>query len=231
MSLILHIETATQVCSAALSRDGVLLAEAIAETEMSHASTLMPLIDELFKKQNILKEDLSAVSVSSGPGSYTGLRIGVSTAKGICYSLGIPLMAVGSLHSAASAMKEISNATGTDLLIPLIDARRMEAFAAIFDASLNELREPHPWILDHSSLDEFSDRNIFLAGTGADKLKALYSSFSNVVFLNENVHRAAFATGIAYKKFQDSAFENTAYFEPDYGKDFVPGKPVIKGLK
>jgi len=231
LSLILHIETATQVCSAALSRDGILMAEAVAEAEMSHASTLMPLIDGLFKKQNVLKKDLSAVSVSSGPGSYTGLRIGVSTAKGICYSLGIPLIAVGSLHSAASGMKGVSNATGTDLLIPLIDARRMEAFAAIFDASLHELRGPHPWILDHSSLDEFSDKKIFLAGTGADKLKPLYSSFNNIVFLDENVHRAAYATGIAYEKFRISAFENTAYFEPDYGKDFVPGKPVIKGLK
>jgi len=231
LSLILHIETATQVCSAALSHDGMLMAEAVAETEMSHASTLMPLIDELFKKQNIDLKDLCAVSVSSGPGSYTGLRIGASTAKGICYSLGIPLIAVGSLHSAASGMKEISNAKGTDLLIPMIDARRMEAFAAIYDASLKELRAPHPWILDQSSLDEFSGRKIFLAGTGADKLKALYSSFSNVVFLNENVHRASFACSIAFDKFQHSAFEDTAYFEPDYGKDFVPGKPVIKGLK
>ena len=231
MSLILHIETATQVCSAALSRDGVLLHEEIAATEISHASTLMPLIDALFKKQNIDLKYLSAVSVSSGPGSYTGLRIGASTAKGICYSLEIPLIAIGSLHSAALAMKEISKATGSDLLIPLIDARRMEAFAAIYDASLNELREPHPWILEQTSLDEFSDRNIFLAGTGADKLKVLYSSFSNVVFLNENVHSASFAAGIAYNKYLKSAFENTAYFEPDYGKDFVPGKPVVKGLK
>ncbi|HBG71563.1 MAG: tRNA (adenosine(37)-N6)-threonylcarbamoyltransferase complex dimerization subunit type 1 TsaB [Bacteroidetes bacterium GWF2_43_63] len=231
MSLILHIETATQVCSAALSRDGLLMEEVVAETEMAHASTLMPMIDALLKQNNVVPADLSAVSVSSGPGSYTGLRIGVSTGKGICHSLGIPLIAVGSLHSAAFGMKEISKATGTDLLIPLIDARRMEAFAAFYDASLNEVRPSTPWIMDESSLDEFADRKVFLAGTGAEKLKALYSTFSNVVFLNENMHRAAFACSLAFEKFQKLDFENTAYFEPNYGKDFIPGKPVIKGLK
>lgn len=231
MTLILHIETATPVCSIALSRNGLLLDESIAETEMSHASALMPLIDGLIVRHKLSPADLSAVAVSSGPGSYTGLRIGVSTAKGICYSINIPLIAVGSLHAAAFGMKEISNASNTDLLIPLIDARRMEAFAAIYDSLLNEIRAPHPWILDEASLREFADRKVFLAGSGAEKLKALYSSLPNVVFVNENVHRASFACSIAFEKFQHSAFENTAYFEPDYGKDFVPGKPVVKGLK
>ncbi len=228
---ILHIETATPVCSIAISSMGKVIEEFVADVEMSHASELMPLIDDAFKKQNISKDSLIAVSVSSGPGSYTGLRIGVSTAKGICYALGIPLIAVGSLHSAAWGMKEFLNANNNELLIPMIDARRMEVFAAIYDNSLNEIKAPHPWIIDQDSLAEFADKTIIIGGTGAEKLKPLYSSFKNIVFVEGNVHKASFAAGIAYNKFVNSDFADTAYFEPDYGKDFVPGKPTIKGLK
>jgi len=189
------------------------------------------MIDAQLTKLSLKSHDLNAVSVSSGPGSYTGLRIGVSTAKGICYSLNIPLIAVGSLHVAAFGMLQISNAMNSDFLIPLIDARRMEVFGAVYDSSLSVIQSSHPWIMDTESLEEFKEHRLFLAGSGSEKLKTMYASCENVFFLDDQVHRAANACKLAYEKFLKSDFENTAYFEPDYGKEFLPGKPVVKGLK
>lgn len=209
----------------------MLLSEAESPVLLSHATALMPLIDNHLNKLNLTASDLNAVSVSSGPGSYTGLRIGVSTAKGICHALNIPLISVGSLHAAAWGLKELSGAAGSDLLIPLIDARRMEAFAAIYDSTLKEVRAPHPWIFDVESMDEFGDVRLFLGGSGAAKLKEMFADRDNVLFIDNELHRASFSCKIAFDKFCNSVFESTAYFEPDYGKDFVPGKPVVKGLK
>lgn len=228
---ILHIETTTEFCSAAIFDDGAEICYKVASSEWSHASSLMPLIDELFTSAGIEKSSLNAVSVSSGPGSYTGLRIGVSTAKGICYALNIPLIAVGSLHIVAEGMSSAINYNEKNIIIPMVDARRMEVFAAIYDSNVKEIKSPFPWIIDADSFNDFENKNVFLGGNGAEKLKQIYVNSENIAFIDENFHDAKFAGKIAFEKFQNKEFVDLAYFEPDYGKNFVPGKPSVKGLK
>jgi len=228
---LLHIESATSKCSVSISCDGKLVKELVDTGSYSHAAALMPLIDRLFDELNFSKTNLDGVSVSSGPGSYTGLRIGTSTAKGICYALGIPLIAVGSLHAAASGMLALADVSGSDILLPMIDARRMEVFGAVYDAGLNEIEPSHAWIIDGYSLSVFSGRILFLAGSGAEKLKPLYEGNPQVVFLNEQVHLSSNACKLAYDRFVAGQYANTALFEPDYGKEYIPGKPSVKGLK
>jgi len=214
-----------------ISCDGKLVKELIDTGTYSHAAALMPLIDRLLKELDFSKTDLNGVSISSGPGSYTGLRIGTSTAKGICYALDIPLIAVGSLHAAAAGMLSLAEVSGTDLLLPMIDARRMEVFGAVYDAELNEIEPSHAWIIEPDSLKVFGEHKLFLAGSGADKLKPMYEGNPQVVFLNELVHFSSYACRLAFEKYIAGQFENTALFEPDYGKEYIPGKPSVKGLK
>ena len=231
MIQLLHIESATSQCSVSISCDGKLVKELIDTGSYSHAAALMPLIDRLLTELNFSKTDLNGVSISSGPGSYTGLRIGTSTAKGICYALNIPLIAVASLHSAAAGMLNLAEVSGSDLLLPMIDARRMEVFGAVYDAALNEMEPSHAWIIDADSLNVFGGRKLFLAGSGADKLKPMYEGNPKVVFIGEPVHLSSNACMLAYNKYIAGQLENTALFEPDYGKEYIPGKPSVKGLK
>lgn len=231
MIQLLHIESATSQCSVSISCDGKLVKELVDTGSYSHAAALMPLIDRLLTELNFSKADLNGVSISSGPGSYTGLRIGTSTAKGICYALNIPMIAVGSLHAAAAGMMSLADVSGTDLLLPMIDARRMEVFGAVYDAAMNEMEPSHAWIIGPDSLNVFGGRKMFLAGSGSDKLKPMYEGNKQVVFLSEQVHLSSNACMLAFNKYVARQFENTALFEPDYGKEYVPGKPSVKGLK
>lgn len=231
MSYLLHIETATEDCSVALSYNGKEYSQLIADEKLSHASMLMPLIDKLFKQAKLSVEDISAVSFSEGPGSYTGLRIGLSTAKGICYAANIPLISTSTLRAVAVGIKKSLSLSRKDLLFPVIDARRMEVYAMHLDSDLCEILPASAIIMDEKSLDEIGSERIIFAGSGAEKLKILYEKQKHCIFVDELVHLAINSIPEAYEKWRKTNIENLAYYEPFYLKDFVPAKAKVKGLK
>jgi tRNA threonylcarbamoyladenosine biosynthesis protein TsaB len=231
LAVILNIETATKVCSVTLAVDGEVKAIRESHVANSHAELVTIFSEEVIKEAGIGFNDLDAVAVSKGPGSYTGLRIGVSTAKGFCYALDKPLIAVNTLHAMAAGMIKL---TGDDsfLVCPMIDARRMEVYAAVFDTELNEIKATEAVIVDeHSFEDLLKDHQILFAGDGAPKCKDVLSHQKKAFFNNEFHPSAAFLAPLAEQKFLNKAFEDTAYFEPFYLKDFVAGIPKVKGLR
>lgn len=219
MSYILHIETATKACSIALSKNGVLIGlEEINDGEYSHAENITLLIQKAVKAAEIEMKDLNAVSVSSGPGSYTGLRIGVSTAKGICYALSIPLIAIDSLHALAQiGFEKYPNQT----ICPVIDARRMEVYNAIYSGNEALIKPISADIIEEHSYNEF-EPFIYL-GDGAEKLQEIWSTKNCKADLTI-FSSAKGQVKTAFDKFQKQQFEDVAYFEPFYLKDFVVGK-------
>ncbi len=237
MSVILCIETGTGVCSVALARGGKMFALRESEHGRDHARNVAVYTDELLKENGITPEELDAVAVGRGPGSYTGLRIGVSFAKGLCYALGIPLVAVGSLESLARVAAEEHEAGLLDtpdwekaLLCPMIDARRMEVYTQVFDTSLNPLTEVAAEVVEAGSFAPFiaSGHEFLIFGDGAAKCAE--------VLPREGVRLvdiAASARGLcaaAQQKLDAGVTEDIAYFEPLYLKDFVvtaPKKKVI----
>jgi tRNA threonylcarbamoyladenosine biosynthesis protein TsaB len=235
MALILHIETAEKICSVALSDGEKVLGIKESMGDRAHASLLTVLIDQLLKSANITFKQLNAISVSKGPGSYTGLRIGVSTAKGICYALNIPLIGVNTLQALAngfidsSKMSVIKNESKQPyLLCPMIDARRMEVYIAIYDNSLREVEPVKAEIIHSGSFNHLpSDANIILFGSGASKCINVINN-SNVTVVENILPRADFLIEPAYKAYVEGKFENLAYFEPFYLKDFVATTPKIK---
>ncbi len=239
MSTILHIETTTKVCSVALSRDGELLALRENEGEgYSHSSLLTVYMDEALREAGLKPGGLSAVSVSQGPGSYTGLRIGVSAAKGLCYALDIPLIAVDTMAAIArEALRHLGGRRETidpvapnTLLCPMIDARRMEVYCTLFDAGLKVVEKTKALVLDENSFrNHLCDRTIFFFGDGAHKFAQL-PGHPNALILPEVKPSARGMIPEAEKKFADKDFADLAYFEPFYLKDFVAGKPRVKGL-
>jgi tRNA threonylcarbamoyladenosine biosynthesis protein TsaB len=220
MALILSIETSTKVCSVALHRDETLLASSQILIEKSHSKYITLLIENLFSYAGEKMTDLDAVAVSKGPGSYTGLRIGVSTAKGICYALEKPLIAIDTLESIAYEANRF-NFTNV-LLCPMIDARRMEVYCAIYDHKLSCLEKVHAKVIEENSFEDFlAKQPVLFFGDGAQKCKTLLGNKSNAVFI-ENVFPSAINIGaLALKSFQEKRFEDVAYFEPFYLKDFV----------
>ncbi|MCW1147169.1 tRNA (adenosine(37)-N6)-threonylcarbamoyltransferase complex dimerization subunit type 1 TsaB [Flavobacterium lacisediminis] len=219
MSIILNIETATKNCSVALAKDGITIAcKEIAEQNFSHAEKLHVFIEELLSESNLKFSDLSAIAVSQGPGSYTGLRIGVSSAKGLCYALNIPMIAIDTLQLLA---KQIQIEDG--IIIPMIDARRMEVFTAFYDKNHNQIRNTQAEIIDETSYQEITE-TIHLVGDGTEKFKNTLTDVkfvfhSDVVFpsANEMSH-------LSFDKYQKCDFVDVAYFEPYYLKDFVLSK-------
>lgn len=230
---ILAIETATAWCSAALITDmGTFVRES--NEPNAHSRELAVFIEELFREAGIDPSALRAVAVSMGPGSYTGLRIGVSTAKGLCYALDIPLIAVSTLQAMARGMQEYSSIPSTTrpvLFCPMIDARRMEVYTAIYDNQLKEVREIRAEILSEHSFSEWlKDHTLIFAGDGAAKAQPLLSSCEHAVFLPDFKLSARFILPLAVEKFTRSEFVDVAYFEPYYLKDFIAGVPRVKGL-
>lgn len=224
MSLILSIETSTTVCSVALTRDGATLATQKLFLEKSHSTLLTVVIQSLLDHTEINKEDMSAIAVSKGPGSYTGLRIGVSTAKGLCYALDKPLIAINTLHAMA---QEVSMYAGKDeWLCPMLDARRMEVYTSLFSPDLNEVNETRALILDENSFGEtLRQNNVLFFGNGSDKFRGLIGINDKARFI-EGVTPSASAVGIlATKSLEEGRFEDVAYFEPFYLKDFVATRP------
>ena len=216
MTYILNLETATKNCSVSISQNGqTILCKEMAEAGYSHAEKLHVFIEECIKESNISFKDLSAIAVSQGPGSYTGLRIGVSAAKGLCFALDLPLIAVDTLQVLAS---KLSISDG--VIIPMIDARRMEVYSAIFNSKLEKIREVQAEILTESSFEEISE-TIHFVGDCAEKAKTVLTK-SNFIFQEEIIYPSANEMSeLSYKKFQENKLEDVAYFEPYYLKDFM----------
>jgi tRNA threonylcarbamoyladenosine biosynthesis protein TsaB len=215
-SLILHLETATESCSVAISRNNELVAFAEA-VPMAHAAAITLLIQNCLEQINALPRDLSAVSVSKGPGSYTALRVGASVAKGICYALDIPLIAIDTLHSLAmAASAEIGDPNA--YYIPMIDARRMEVYTALYDFVGQAIVPLHSRIIDEQTNSEWQalERPLVLTGNGVSKCRDLLHS-SNFIYLPKNCS-AKYLIKIAYQYFIDRNFVDTTVFSPEYAK-------------
>lgn len=223
MIFILHLETSTKACSVALSRDGELCAlQEVLNDDFSHSENLTLFVQNVLDQAQLSMKDLSAVSVASGPGSYTGLRIGVSTAKGFCYALGIPLIAIDSLSSLAElAHKKHPGKT----ICAMIDARRREVFSAIYNAELNFIKPISADVLEGNSYIEYEP--FVFVGDGAAKMQEEWKDRKCLAEMD--IH--ASATGqirLAYQKFNKAEFEDVAYFEPFYLKDFLIIPPKVK---
>jgi tRNA threonylcarbamoyladenosine biosynthesis protein TsaB len=223
MRLILSIETSTTVCSAALHREGELLASEITEVPNSAASQLAVMIDKILSRSGVTGRDLSAVAVSAGPGSYTGLRIGVATAKGICYALTIPLIAVNSLELMAVQVNE--NNPGGAWLCPMIDARRMEVYTILFDDALGVMEPVQASIIDASSYATVLEkREVLFFGNGSDKCRDVIAG-GNAKFMGGIFPSAEWLGRLALERFRTGKFEDVGVFEPFYLKDFIAKKP------
>ncbi|QSS98073.1 tRNA (adenosine(37)-N6)-threonylcarbamoyltransferase complex dimerization subunit type 1 TsaB [Psychroflexus sp. ALD_RP9] len=222
MSYILCIETATTNCSVSLGfQDKLLEVKELNSKSYSHAEQLHPFIHSLIAKHNITISNLSAVAVSEGPGSYTGLRIGVSAAKGIAYAAEIPLIATSTLQSLALQVKPSSD---SDLIIPMLDARRMEVYTQSFTSTYKAITSVEAKILDPSSfLNEANKHHIHFIGDGVEKFIKMSALDNKVTFLTQKLPSAREQFLLARQKFLAKKFEDTAYFEPYYLKDFIPG--------
>ena len=226
--IILHIETSTNVCSVALSENNNCIFSKSNADGMNHAALLSVFIAEALEVLKPLSKKLDAVAVSSGPGSYTGLRIGVSTAKGLCYGYGIPLIAVSTLEVlTVQALKTIANDAA--LFCPMIDARRMEVYAAFYNAKGEIQREISADIIDSDSYAEIlASHPVYFFGNGADKLKTTLTH-PNAKFIDGLVPLAENMISFAEKAFVESNFVDVAYFEPFYLKEFqttIPKKTL-----
>ena len=217
MALILNIETSTTNCSVSLSKDEeILVLKEENNLGYSHAEKLHLFIEEVITASDFSKSNLDAVSVSKGPGSYTGLRIGVSAAKGLCFALNKPLISVSTLEALAHQI--IIN---DGLTIPMLDARRMEVYSVIFDSNYRLKREIKAQILDETSfLSELEQQKVYFIGNGVEKTKTLIKH-QNAIFIEGKLPSASTMHLIANKKFKTNDFEDVAYFEPYYLKDFV----------
>jgi tRNA threonylcarbamoyladenosine biosynthesis protein TsaB len=230
--MILSIETATNICSVALcNKDGeILLKES--NVDKSHASLLSVLIMELFDENGISASDLEAVAVSMGPGSYTGLRIGVSVAKGITYASNLPLIAISTIESMYHGVCSLPQNSAIDLFCPMLDARRMEVYTALFSAKGELYREVSAEIIDNSSfLNELETSKILFFGNGAEKCRELITH-PNAYFDSEYLLSAASMAAPAFKALSEKRFVDNAYFEPYYLKDFIattPRKSLLNG--
>lgn len=227
MALILSLETSTTVCSVALHNNGKLVASAEMHKEQSHASKLAVLIDQVVKLADIPMSAIQAIAVSEGPGSYTGLRIGVSTAKGLCFALGIPLLSVGTLSLLAKQI-QLKTILDNAWLCPMIDARRMEVYCQMFDSELNALQTIEAKVIDEESFKEsLSNHKIIFFGDGAAKCKSVITH-SNAFFISDIVPSAKELGILASEKFSRNEFDNLVTFEPFYLKEFLIKKPVDK---
>ncbi|GGH77212.1 tRNA threonylcarbamoyladenosine biosynthesis protein TsaB [Filimonas zeae] len=230
MGLILKIDTATEIACVCLSRNGILLDQLANTEQKSHASFVQPAIAQLMQQTGYQLEQLDAIAVTAGPGSYTGLRVGLSSAKGLCFALQKPLIMLNTLEVMAAAQVTVTPPENNVLLCPMIDARRMEVFTALYNKDLHELMPPMALILDeHSFADTLAANTMVFFGSGSSKWQQLIqhpnAQFSTVQ------HQAEGMTALAWKAFQDKRFANLAYSEPLYVKEFfTPVKPTLKGV-
>ena len=235
--MILCLETSTAVCSVALVENGKVIALRESLDGQNHAEKITIFIDEVMKEANVSYRDLDAVATSMGPGSYTGLRIGVSTAKGLCYAMEKPLIAIDTLAAMAWGFRDVEtqrrrDAESIDILCPMIDARRMEVYSAFFNEKLERISETNAIVIDENSFMEMKQNShLYLFGDGADKLASLFENDENITVVEKFHCSAAYMAELADKAFKNNDFVDTAYFEPFYLKNFVPGMPKVKGLE
>ena len=217
MSFILNIETATTNCSVSLSKEGeTLVFKEDNNINYSHAESLHVFINEVLESAKIKPSQLDAIAVSKGPGSYTGLRIGVSAAKGLCFALDKPLISVATLESLAHQIK-----IDEGVIVSMLDARRLEVYSAIFDANHQYIRETQAQILDAHSFKEYLEKgNVYFIGDGVEKTKTLIQH-PNAIFINDKLPSAKEMGVLAYDKYKKNDIEDVAYFEPYYLKDFI----------
>ena len=229
--MILCLETATPSCSVSLVHDGEVLAFEEDQKGQNHSEKITLFIESVMNKAGISYSRLDAVAVSMGPGSYTGLRIGVSTAKGLCYAAEKPLIAIDTLHAMAFGGKTKA-ASGNPVLVPMIDARRMEVYAEIFDENINKIEDTKAMIINENSFSEYkSDHEVWLFGDGADKCAELFANDNRINVIKDFYCSAKYMDKLAQQKLESKDFVDVAYFEPFYLKDFVPGIPMVKGLR
>jgi tRNA threonylcarbamoyladenosine biosynthesis protein TsaB len=224
MALILSLETTTTNCSVALSKNGKTISfKEDNDKGYSHAERLHVYIDTVLKEAGVTSHNLDAIAVSKGPGSYTGLRIGVSTAKGLSYALEKPLISISTLKALAYQVK-----IDDGVIVSMLDARRMEVYSAVYDSNYNEIRETQAQILDKTSfISDLNQNNVYFIGNGVEKTKNLINH-PNAVFIENKLPSAKEMGALAYNKYRISNFEDVAYFEPYYLKDFVALKPKSK---
>lgn len=216
MAYILNIETATRNCSVSIARDGEVIAlKEVAESGYSHAEKLHVFIEETLLESQLRFSDLQAVAVSQGPGSYTGLRIGVSAAKGLCYALNIPLIAVETLQVLASQVQ-----INDGLIVPMIDARRMEVYSAVYNAQFQQIRGVEAQIIGENSFAEYR-QNLYFVGDCQSKCQEVLKAENHFFLSDTEFPSAKEMAKISYQKMTQNTFEDLAYFEPFYLKDFM----------
>ncbi len=220
MAIILSIDTATTVCSLALHKDGILQATQSIHLEKSHAALLTLLIEDTLSYCSLTIQDLDAIAISEGPGSYTGLRIGTATAKGLCFAHELPLITVNTLEAMAHGM--IRYNTQRALLCPMLDARRMEVYCALFDVEGVRTLDTEAKIIDENAFYEvLASSKVLFFGDGANKCEKVIRN-ENAIFILD-IHPSAVHIGeLATQRFEEGKFEDLAYFEPFYLKDFRP---------
>ena len=231
MSTILAIETSGKYCSVALIHEGLAEFSKEDDLEMNHARAIGPFVDECVKEARRREWKIDAVAVSMGPGSYTGLRIGLSMAKGLCFSLDVPLIGVSTLKLiAVKAMFRNIDWQGDEILVPMIDARRMEVYTAAYDFRLDELMKPSPLILDEKSYGDLPEgRDIYFMGDGSGKAMVVLAG-DRYHWLDGVNPKASDMTALAEKAFRESDFLDTAYSVPEYLKEYEAKKSNVKGL-
>lgn len=236
MALILNIETATEVCAVNIARDGEILFERESLEGLNHSELLTVFIEELFRESGFSPNQLDAVAVSKGPGSYTGLRIGVSVAKGLCYSLGIPLLGVGTLeamgrYTAENRRQYVADKYDDALFCPMIDARRMEVYTALYDSAGQCVEPVSAKVVDENSFAQIlAQHRVLFFGNGAEKCKTALNH-PNALFAGPQKASARFMIKYAEENFNNNTWEDVAYFEPFYLKDFVATIPKKTGSK
>lgn len=230
MAVILSIESSTKTSSIAVHEDGVLISSMNIHLDKSHAEYLTPSIKYLLEVSGQKMNNIDAVAISKGPGSYTGLRIGTSTAKGICYALDAKLLAVNTLEAMAYGMAKVHQHDDV-LLCPMIDARRMEVYCMLADIEDHILVQTQAKIIDKTSFEEYlANQKIVFFGNGSAKCKEALSHEKNAIFIND-IHPSAEHIGaMAWRIYEEKQFEDLAYFEPFYLKDFIAKKPSAKKL-
>ena len=221
MAIILALDTSTKNCSAALFNGNKIIAlKEQNSDEYNNAEQLTLFIEEVIQSANLTLKEIKAIAISKGPGSYTGLRIGTSTAKGLCYALDIPLISISTLKAMAFGMAKDQIA---NIYCPMIDARRMEVFSAVYDIRNNEIRKIQADIVDKKTYAKFLNEGVLFFGDGALKCKEIINH-KNAKFLEGFYPSAKYLGELAHSKFMNKDFEDVAYFEPFYLKDFVAGK-------
>lgn len=221
MANILNIDTSSTFCSIALSQDGETVFGIESSVEMDHSKSLAGFVEKALNNLEELNQKLDAVAVIYGPGSYTGLRIGLSLSKGLCYALDIPMIVISSLElMAVRAMFSLSDISGEEIIVPILDAGRMEVYTSIVDCSLNKIMDDQPLILDNDSFSFLKEKKrVIFVGNGSKKFKDIWHG-ENAIFKENLMPHAKYMPALAEKKFREKDFADIAYVTPKYLKEY-----------